>query len=175
MASVVQQKQAKSLRGTSLSKLIRATGLSQRKFASKLNVRPATVQSWGEGKAVPSLENMLKLSFFLGMSLDELSQAIGFVCSAKQVIPRAKVKPNQKYLTHPLGRLIKETGFTREEIAEKIEVSTATVASWATGRSVPAFENICAMSEMLDISVQTLSDAILLGECASNTASNLVD
>lgn len=175
MANIVERKQAKILRSTNLSRLIRATGLSLRKFASKLGVRPATVQSWGEGKAVPSLDNMVKLSALLGMSLDDLSQAIGFACSAKRVSPRAKIKASAKYGKHPLARLIKETGFTREEIAEEIGVSISTVAAWATGRSVPAFENICAMSKMLDISVQTLSDAILLGDRASNTASNVVD
>ncbi|MCD7810921.1 MAG: helix-turn-helix domain-containing protein [Ruminococcus sp.] len=52
----------------------------------------------------------------------------------------------------------KEHGLTQEEMASKLCVSRAAVAKWESGRGMPDVENLKAISELLDVSVDYLLD-----------------
>lgn len=56
-----------------LKKARRNAGLTQTELASKLNVHVKTVMNWEQGKATPSLENLIQLSEELSCDLDHLT------------------------------------------------------------------------------------------------------
>ena len=50
----------------------------------------------------------------------------------------------------------KQHGFTQEYIAEKIGVSRQAVAKWERGETVPSIENVMALADLYEISVDSL-------------------
>lgn len=59
-----------------------------------------------------------------------------------------------------IGELLKayrkNSGFTQEEVANKIQVSRATVSSWETGRTFPDIEKIINLSDLYHVSLDQL-------------------
>jgi transcriptional regulator with XRE-family HTH domain len=45
---------------------------------------------------------------------------------------------------------------TQYEIAKKLGVSTAAVSKWYSGKSLPSTKHLIALSELLNISIETL-------------------
>ena len=58
--------------GEKIKKLRMEKGLSQEKLAEKLHVSRSTVAKWEADGGVPEIDNLLQLSFVLGISIDEL-------------------------------------------------------------------------------------------------------
>lgn len=157
MPNLTQLQQAKQTRAFVLNELFRQAGLSRRDIATELGLNLGTVQSWTKGK-IPTLENAIKLSGLLGISLDRFSELMGFSeFSCKPAAGLANQSKAGKYLQHPLGQLIKNSRINREEIADQLGVSCATVASWAVGRNVPNFDYICHLAKLLNVSVEGLA------------------
>lgn len=50
----------------------------------------------------------------------------------------------------------KEMNLTQEEIAEKIHVSRQTISNWETGRTLPDIKSLILISEIYNISLDTL-------------------
>lgn len=50
----------------------------------------------------------------------------------------------------------KKSGYTQEQIAEKIGVSRQAVAKWERGDAVPDIENIIALADVYEVTVDSL-------------------
>ncbi len=50
----------------------------------------------------------------------------------------------------------KQKGFTQEQVAEKLGVSRQAVAKWERGESVPDIENVIALADMYEVTVDSL-------------------
>lgn len=50
----------------------------------------------------------------------------------------------------------KQNGFTQEQVAERLGVSRQAVAKWERGDSVPDIENVIALADMYEITVDSL-------------------
>lgn len=50
----------------------------------------------------------------------------------------------------------KQNGFTQEQIAEKLGVSRQAVAKWERGESVPDIENVVALADIYEVTVDSL-------------------
>jgi AbrB family looped-hinge helix DNA binding protein len=50
----------------------------------------------------------------------------------------------------------KKNGLTQEQTAERLGVSRQTIAKWESGDTLPDIENIVAMADMYDVSVDCL-------------------
>ncbi|MCM1164910.1 MAG: helix-turn-helix domain-containing protein [Lachnospiraceae bacterium] len=50
----------------------------------------------------------------------------------------------------------KQNGFTQEQVAEKLGVSRQAVAKWERGESLPDIENVIALADMYEVSVDSL-------------------
>lgn len=50
----------------------------------------------------------------------------------------------------------KQCGFTQEQVAEKLGVSRQAVAKWERGDSLPDINNIIALADMYEISIDSL-------------------
>lgn len=55
-----------------------------------------------------------------------------------------------------LKLLRKKYGYTQEQIAEKLGVSRQTIAKWERGECLPDIENIIALSDIYEITVDSL-------------------
>ena len=53
-------------------------------------------------------------------------------------------------------QLRKANGFTQEELAEKLNVSSQSVSKWESGQSVPELEKLVALSEIFQVSTDHL-------------------
>ena len=52
----------------------------------------------------------------------------------------------------------KEAGLSQEQFAEKMSVSRSAVAKWESDKGMPDVNNLKAMAQLLDISVEYLLD-----------------
>lgn len=59
-----------------LSEYRKASGISQEAAAERLNVSRQTIGRWEQGRSVPSMENMAKLSALYGVPLEDLVQDV---------------------------------------------------------------------------------------------------
>ncbi len=59
-----------------LSERRKASGISQETAAERLNVSRQTIGRWEQGRSVPSMENMVKLSELYGVPLEDLVQDV---------------------------------------------------------------------------------------------------
>lgn len=50
----------------------------------------------------------------------------------------------------------KRNGYTQEQIAEKLGVSRQAVAKWERGESVPDIENVIALADIYEVTVDSL-------------------
>ncbi len=50
----------------------------------------------------------------------------------------------------------KQNGFTQEQVAEKLGVSRQAVAKWERGESVSDIENVIALADMYEVTVDSL-------------------
>lgn len=50
----------------------------------------------------------------------------------------------------------KKSGFTQEQIAEKLGVSRQAVAKWERGETLPDIENVIALADLYEVSVDGL-------------------
>ena len=50
-----------------------------------------------------------------------------------------------------------KNGFTQEQIAEKLGVSRQAVAKWESGASIPNIDNMIALADLYDMSVDALA------------------
>lgn len=70
----------------------------------------------------------------------------------KNVIEPNKIKT--------LKELLLEKDVTQELLARKLNVSLNSVNSWANGRKVPRFDNVCQMANELEVSLKTLAESL---------------
>lgn len=52
--------------------------------------------------------------------------------------------------------LRKQYGFTQEQIAEKLGVSRQTIAKWERGECLPDIENVIALADIYEVTVDSL-------------------
>lgn len=57
-------------------------------------------------------------------------------------------------------------GFTQEQIAEKLNVSRQAVAKWESGASLPTIDNVIALADLYEVSVDVISRNIAEGSPA---------
>ena len=61
-----------------------------------------------------------------------------------------------------LGERLKElrlgTGFSQEQVAERVGVSRQAVTKWETGQTIPAAENLAALAELYQVSLDDLGE-----------------
>lgn len=50
----------------------------------------------------------------------------------------------------------KQNGFTQEQVAEKLGVSRQAIAKWERGESIPDIENVIALADMYEVTVDSL-------------------
>lgn len=55
-----------------------------------------------------------------------------------------------------LVQLRDKSNLTQEELAEKLGVSRAAIAKWESGGGIPNIQNIIAISELFDVSIDYL-------------------
>lgn len=56
----------------------------------------------------------------------------------------------------------KRNGFTQEQIAEKIGVTRQTVAKWERGEALPDIENIVALADVYEVTIDSLVRSVTL-------------
>ncbi len=69
-----------------------------------------------------------------------------------------------------LKEVRKKKGYTQVTLAQKLSVSTGTVAMWETGKRKPDFEMLCTLSELLDVKTD-----YLLGRSDDDSSATLTD
>ena len=52
----------------------------------------------------------------------------------------------------------KRAGYSQEQLSEKLSVSRSAVAKWESGGGLPDIENLKAISQLLDVSIDYLLD-----------------
>lgn len=67
-----RRKMIKNYFNTNLKYLIKANGLMSKEVAEEICVSDRTISSWTTGRTQPSMEILIELSYFLGVSIDDL-------------------------------------------------------------------------------------------------------
>jgi putative transcriptional regulator len=55
-----------------------------------------------------------------------------------------------------LGKIIKESPYTREYIEKQLEVSRNTLSNWCTGRTYPSVPQLIKLSKLLEVKFEEI-------------------
>ena len=76
-------------------------------------------------------------------------------------------------MSGPFGEFIrdhrKRSGFTQDDLAQRMGVSQPTVSTWETGESMPEHDNMQLLAQVLEVSRRELVDH-LIGESAGTNS-----
>lgn len=61
-----------------------------------------------------------------------------------------------------LKDLIKQSGLTQRQLAERLGVAVSTVGYWVAEDMMPSFENVCRMSEILQVPLNEFAKSLNL-------------
>ncbi len=112
-----------------LKSMRRRFDLTQQELAYLLEVSPVTVTSWETGKSRPRKANQARIITLREMEPAEVDEALG-----REHVP-VSVEPEW------IKRLRQRLDLTQTELAELVDVSSASVTSWETGKTEPDREN----------------------------------
>lgn len=73
-----------------------------------------------------------------------------------------------------LKKLIKEKGYTQQSFGEALGVGQTAVSNWCNGINQASIANVKKMAKVLDVSVETVMDA-LEQEDAEEDNANVID
>ena len=65
-------------------------------------------------------------------------------------------KLNKRIVARNLGRIIAESKYTREEIAELLDVSPRVIYFWQTGERIPSTESLYMFSQLFEVSMESI-------------------
>ncbi len=65
-------------------------------------------------------------------------------------------KLNKSTVSHNIRRMVSKSGFTIENIATELEVSERLIYYWLNGKRTPALENIYGLSQLFNISMESI-------------------
>lgn len=82
--------EVKQIIGTNLTELRKKKHLTQAELAAKLNYSDKAISKWEHGDAVPSIENLLEICDFYGITLDQLINE-----NTKNLKPKDEEKQNK--------------------------------------------------------------------------------
>ena len=82
--------EVKQIIGTNLTELRKKKHLTQAELAAKLNYSDKAISKWEHGDAVPSIENLLEICEFYGITLDQLINE-----NTKNLKPKDEEKQNK--------------------------------------------------------------------------------
>ena len=159
MPTITDQKTLRLERKEKLKSLFKTAGLTQVDLANKLDLRINSIHYWVAGERIPKFENACRMSAVLQVSLEKLAEAMGFPCY-KSSDAGEKARAIKK---RSLDELIKLTGLSRKEFAAELGVANSTVDYWVAGKISPVFDNACAMSIVLQVSLAELFEALFGG------------
>jgi len=134
-----------------LIKLIEEKGFTYSSLSKIIGITDSNIAKWFNiEKRRPSLENEIKLSNVLEMTLDELRNIAGWGESQKELIKKNTLK-----------HLVYEKGLTLSELGRIINAAPSTVLKWnlTTGnKKEPSTENKNKIAKVLDMELDALQE-----------------
>ena len=137
--------------GEKIKEYRKKRSLSQRDFASLLNVANGTISLWENNLRVPDLDIIKNISTVLEVPIHELLELEN--TAEKQDIPvvsTSSLKHNQ------IKELRKEKNITQNQLAAAIGVSRSSVAMWETNNTQPDFDLIKKLADYFGVSIDYL-------------------
>lgn len=65
-------------------------------------------------------------------------------------------KLNKRIVARNIGRIIAESKYSREEIAELLDVSPRVIYFWQTGDRIPSTESLYMFSQLFEVSMESI-------------------
>ncbi len=65
-------------------------------------------------------------------------------------------KLNKRIIAKNVGRIIAESKYSREEIAELLDVSPRVIYFWQTGERIPSTESLYMFSQLFEVSMESI-------------------
>jgi transcriptional regulator with XRE-family HTH domain len=127
-------------------------GMTQAEAVRLLGVPQATYAGWETGRTTPAAGAMAPLATFLGMS----TRDVATLCSSPFVVDTTGWPPFGQFL----GARRQELRLSRAALAERLDVSTRSVASWELGRRIPASAQLVRIAQALEVDTASLAAAL---------------
>lgn len=124
-------------------------GLSQGKLSELLELPRYIIANWEQGRSLPSVEDVMRISEKLDCSIDYL---LGKENADFVVVESTPIK---KSLTK-LKELRIENGYTQKELALKINTSNKNVWAWENGIATPDIDTLIMLAQVFDVSIDFL-------------------
>jgi len=80
------------------------------------------------------------------------SQTTHFICHTFQMVDN-----NDKWIDET-KRIMRERKITQQELADRLGITRGALGHWLTGKRIPRYESICAMSRILGVPVTQLTE-----------------
>ncbi|WP_268935000.1 helix-turn-helix domain-containing protein [Spartinivicinus ruber] len=127
--------------------------MSQEELSRKLGITKAAISAWETGRNVPTSLVIKELSELFGCPVEWIESDTTEINDELLVLDIEK----QSEFKDRLKAVRKFRLFTQEELANKLGVSTAAVASWEIGRSKPKEASLRQICKTLDCPYDWLS------------------
>jgi len=137
----------KQFDGSRLRKWRENMGLGRAEVADELGVSYASVQNWESGNTTPRGQNRRKVQELMQKSTEELEE-LGAEGSSGG------------FDAERLTALKRELNISQGQLAELLDVSSATVWSWETGRTTPSSRNIEEVEKLEQASAEEVHEKL---------------
>lgn len=127
-----------------LIELRKSKGLYQADVAKKIGVARATYGAYEQGNRQPDFDTLQSIANFFGVTTDYLLGRSNTIQepSSSYYIPNLQVQQN-------LPRIREIVGMSIEELAQKMNLSQATINAWETGKETPSQLQVIELNNVL--------------------------
>jgi len=134
-----------------LKELRRSLGITQKELASSLGIAQPTLSGWETERCQIDYDNLVKLADFFGTSIDYIL--------GRNVDEQTTVH-NSSPTVMRLKEVRKTAGLTQREVAQALNVTTATYSRYENGLIQPGPETLKNIALLLNTSVDFLLGSI---------------
>lgn len=132
----------------SLLEILCETNMTHRMLEKEIGVSNGSISKWKNGKELPTLENLIKLSVKTGRSMDYLLGR-----SDQPTCFRGFTAT----LAERLTELCRTNGYTPYRLSRELSVKPDRVYSWIHGTSLPNLFHLCAIADIFGCSLDYLA------------------
>lgn len=168
--------------GQNLKYLRNLQEISQKKFASKLNISHYAYNNWENGSREPDLLSLKKFSIYYGILIDELVNTSiqdfdlkNISTDALNTIKQLDKSDVKNTLQENLKRLRALKNLSRKDIARELDTVYSTYAGWENGFRDPNISTLESIANYHKVSMNDLlnSEVIATEEDTLNLLSRL--
>lgn len=127
--------------GFKIKELRKSKKITQKQLATMVSKSERMIQKYESGEVAPTISTFSQISNALGSTMKELMEEDAHL----EVIGKQEITIKER-----LKKLRKEKNLYQKELADKLNISRAVIASYETGKAVPSIDIIIRYADYFE-------------------------